>query len=154
MSTLTSARQLVAELTPTGRRVDSYVMGRHEAIARVLNPPRSADGDPLTWASFARDEFVPASDLQWRDLVDGLRPEGTKPPQTGTVDPLVASALLGLLPTPDSGEIFVAQWVGYADAEQPASAQALTFPPGDRQSLVWSVQTEVVPLLARVPMRW
>lgn len=153
MTTLTSAEQLVAELTTTGRSVDSYVMRRHEAIARVLNPPRSADRDPLTWASFARGELVPTSDFQWRDLVDGHRFQGTKPPRTGAVEPRVARALLDLLPSPDSGEIFVAQWAGYADAEQPASAQALTFPP-DRQSLIWSVHTRDVPFLERVPMRW
>lgn len=151
--TLASAEQLVAELTTTGLRVDSYVMRRHDAIARVLNPAISADGDPLTWSSFARDEFEPTSNLQWRDLLHGLRLEGIDPPLTGGVDPRTARALLDLLPAPDSGEICVAQWDGYADAKRPTSAQAFIFPPG-RESLIWSVQIRDLPHLERVPMRW
>ncbi len=151
--TLASAEQLVAELTTTGVSVDSNVMRQHDAIARVLNPAISADGNPLTWSSFARDEFELTSDLQWRNVVDGLRLEGIDPPLTGSVDPRVVRALLDLLPASDSGEICVAQWDGYADVEWPTSAQAFIFPPA-RESLIWSVQIRDLPHLERVPMRW
>ncbi|MHC2998321.1 hypothetical protein [Microbacterium sp. HJ5] len=154
MTIPTSADQLVAELTPTGLAVDSYVIRHHDAIARVLNPARDARGEPLTWASLARDSFVPASNFQWRDLEGGLPSEAAMSPLTGGIDDRVArAALLGVLPLPASEEVFVGQWDGYADAEQPHSAQSVTFPPS-RESWIWSVHVEELPRLDRLPMRW
>lgn len=144
---------LLSELRTTGLTVDSYVLRSHDAFARVLNPATGVDGRPVPWSSYAPARFVPSSDFQWRDVLDDGRARPDTSPLMGTIHPLVVNEILGLLPIPSSGEIFVAQWEGYADAPPPPTAMSTTFPP-DRETNVWLETASNLSRLPRVPMRW
>lgn len=147
-----SAHQLLNQLEVSGRTVASFVIARHAAQIRILNPANDDVGPLRRWAEVS-ESFEPRSDVQWPDVAGSTTADRSEEPIMGSISVSVREALFSSLVDEDVDGICVAKWEGYADLDYPSEAAWMSLPP-DRRSAVWTISAAQLLSLDRAPMRW
>lgn len=149
---LAETKRLISSLEPSGVTVASYVLDRHDAAIRILNPAHRPDGTVVTWREIGAKALEYRSDIQWADLGVDRRDGNLIEPQMGTVDGAVVAVLLRHLAVAGRS-VYTAQWEGYADVDTDDTDERLLFPP-QRPCLVRTSEPRELLQKTRVPMRW